>query len=97
MWGGGKGEETDGKKVSCDEFKNDYRINNHFVETSCQKNMDRNGGSFITGLADLFRDDVSMLVHELLLAHMLPRKIFNLLALERQYFNLYPTQHRFDT
>lgn len=27
-----------------------------------------------------------MLVHELLLAHMLPRKIFNLLALETQYF-----------
>lgn len=37
-------------------------------------------------LADLFRDDVSVLIHELLLAHMLPRKIFNLLTLETQYF-----------
>lgn len=32
-------------------------------------------------LTDLFCDDVSMFVHELLFAHMLPRKIFNLFAL----------------
>lgn len=32
-------------------------------------------------LTDLFCDDVSMLVHKLLLTHMLPGKIFNLFAL----------------
>lgn len=37
-------------------------------------------------MTNLFRDNVSMLVHELLLAHMLPGKIFNLIALLTQYF-----------
>lgn len=37
-------------------------------------------------MTDLFRDDVSMLVHELLLAHMLAGKIFNLITLQTRYF-----------
>ena len=32
-------------------------------------------------MADLFCDNVSMLIRELLLAYMLPGKIFNLIAL----------------
>lgn len=37
-------------------------------------------------LTDLFGDDVSMLVHELLLSHMLPRKVFNLFVLEKTQY-----------
>lgn len=32
-------------------------------------------------MADLFCDDVSMFIRELLLAHLLPGKVFNLVAL----------------
>lgn len=67
--------------MSRDGFRNDYQINNHFVEGRWQE-----WGQLANRLADLFGDDVSMLVHELLLAHVLPGKIFNLFALQTQHF-----------
>lgn len=44
-------------------------------------------------MADLFRDDVSMLIRELLLAHLLPGKVFNLVALWTEKKNKTKNMH----